>query len=122
MKNLYELLGAFPDDDADRLRAAFHKAAKANHPDSNPDDPDASLRFRRTVRANAILRDEQLRTTYDWLLAAAHHERGLNSRRGSRIDRAIVLHRMGGLKHAFADIAQAKRIDDSNRSRDRLPH
>jgi curved DNA-binding protein CbpA len=82
MKTLYELLGALPDDDADRLRAAFHKAAKANHPDSNPDDPDAPLRFRRIVRANAILRDERLRTTYDWLLAAAHHERGLNSRRG----------------------------------------
>jgi tetratricopeptide (TPR) repeat protein len=35
------------------------------------------------------------------------------------IDRAIVLHRMGDLKHAFADIAQAKRIDDSRRSQDR---
>jgi curved DNA-binding protein CbpA len=76
------LLGALPDDDADRLRAAFHKAAKANHPDNNPDDPDAPLRFRRIVRANAILRDERLRATYDWLLAAAHHERDLNSRRG----------------------------------------
>jgi Tfp pilus assembly protein PilF len=28
------------------------------------------------------------------------------------IDRAIVFRRMGNLKHAFADIAQAKRIDD----------
>ena len=28
------------------------------------------------------------------------------------IDRAIVFRRMGDLKHAFADIAQAKRIDD----------
>jgi curved DNA-binding protein CbpA len=82
MKTLYELLGALPDDDADRLRAAFRKAAKANHPDNNPDDLDAPLRFRRIVRANAILRDKRLRTTYDWLLAAAHHERGLLSRRG----------------------------------------
>jgi curved DNA-binding protein CbpA len=82
MKTLYDLLGALPDDDADRLRRAFHKAAKANHPDTNPDDPDASLRFRQIVRANAILRDERLRATYDWLLAAAHHERRLNSRRG----------------------------------------
>jgi tetratricopeptide (TPR) repeat protein len=32
------------------------------------------------------------------------------------IDRAIVLHRMGDLKHAFADIAQAKRIDESRPS------
>jgi curved DNA-binding protein CbpA len=82
MKTLYDLLDALPDDDADRLRAAFRKAAKANHPDNNPDDPDAPLRFRRIVRANAILRDERLRATYDWLLTAAHHERGLNSKRG----------------------------------------
>jgi len=82
MKTLYDLLGALPDDDADRVRAAFRKAAKANHPDNNPDDPDAPLRFRRIVRANAILRDERLRATYNWLLAAADHERSLNSRRG----------------------------------------
>jgi hypothetical protein len=30
MKTLYDLLGALPDDDADELRAAFRKAAKAN--------------------------------------------------------------------------------------------
>jgi len=35
------------------------------------------------------------------------------------IDRAIVLHRMGDLEHAFADIAQAKRINESRRSQDR---
>ena len=31
------------------------------------------------------------------------------------IDRAIVFHRMGNLKHAFADITQARRIDDLKR-------
>jgi curved DNA-binding protein CbpA len=97
METLYELLAALPDDDADRLRTAFRKAAKANHPDSNPDDPDAPLRFRRIVRANALLRDERLRATYDWLLAAAHHERSLNSRRG------IFSPRVRGLaRHAIA--------------------
>lgn len=28
------------------------------------------------------------------------------------IDRAIVLHRMGDMKRALADVVQAKRIDD----------
>src|SRR6187549_3180529 len=55
MKTLYDLLEALPDDDAEGLRAAFRKAAKANHPDFNPSDPEASERFRRIVRANAIL-------------------------------------------------------------------
>jgi lipoprotein NlpI len=32
------------------------------------------------------------------------------------IDRGIVFYRMGEFKRAFADIAEAKRIDDLNRS------
>lgn len=81
MKTLYDLLGALPDDDADRLRAAFRKAAKASHPDNNPDDPDAPHKFRRIVRAHGILGDERQRATYDWLLAVANQQRGLDSKR-----------------------------------------
>ena len=45
MGTLYDLLGALPSDDAEGLRTAFRKAAKATHPDINPDNPDAALRF-----------------------------------------------------------------------------
>lgn len=82
MKTLYELLGALPDDDADSLRAAFRKAAKANHPDFNPDNPEASERFRRIIRANAILSDPQQRETYDRLLKIARRQHGQTSKRG----------------------------------------
>jgi curved DNA-binding protein CbpA len=75
MKTLYDLLDALPEDDADGLRAAFRKAAKANHPDNNPGDPDAPLRFRRIIRANAILSDERQRAHYDQLLAAVVQDR-----------------------------------------------
>ena len=71
MKTLYEIIGALPDDDAEGLRAAFRKAVKANHPDLNPDNPEASQAFRRIVRANAILSDERQRQTYDHLLEMA---------------------------------------------------
>jgi curved DNA-binding protein CbpA len=81
MKTLYELLDALPDDDAEGLRAAFRNAAKANHPDANPGDPDASLRFRRIIRANAILSDQRQRAHYDRLLAIALRERRLNQER-----------------------------------------
>lgn len=77
MKNLYDLLSALPEDDAEGLRAAFRKAVKANHPDNNPGDLEAPLRFRRIVRANAILSDERQRAHYDWLLAVARQERRL---------------------------------------------
>jgi len=71
MGTLYDLLGALPSDDAEGLRTAFRKAAKATHPDINPEDPDAALRFRELVRAYDILTDAEQRTTYDQLLAIA---------------------------------------------------
>jgi tetratricopeptide (TPR) repeat protein len=88
METLYDLLGALPDDDAEGIRAAFRKAAKANHPDRNPDDPDAARRFRRIVRANAILSDEQQRATYDELLEIALRQQGLKAKRGIFSNRA----------------------------------
>jgi curved DNA-binding protein CbpA len=71
MGTLYDLLGALPSDDAEGLRTAFRKAAKATHPDINPDNPDAALRFRELVRAYDILTDGEQRVTYDQLLAIA---------------------------------------------------
>ena len=84
MKTLYDLLEALPDDDADELRAAFRKAARANHPDFNPDNPEASERFRRIVRANAILSDVQQRAQYDRLLVLAMRQQNGPPKRPSR--------------------------------------
>jgi hypothetical protein len=68
MKTLYDLLGARADDDAEGLRNAFRKAAKANHPDLHAGDPDAAIRFREIVEAYDILRDAAQRAAYDRLL------------------------------------------------------
>jgi curved DNA-binding protein CbpA len=73
MKTLYDLLGARRSDNAAHLHAAFRKAVKAAHPDVNPADPEAALRFRQLVRANTILSDTKQRAVYDGLLAAAEH-------------------------------------------------
>jgi tetratricopeptide (TPR) repeat protein len=78
MTTLYDLLGALPDDDAESLRMAFRKAAKASHPDVNADDPDAPSRFRRIVRAHAILSDAAQRATYDRLMSVARVRRVLS--------------------------------------------
>ena len=74
MDTLYDLLGALPSDDAEGLRAAFRRAAKGAHPDINPGDPDAGLRFRQIVRANEILADVEQRAAYDHLLDLARIE------------------------------------------------
>jgi len=83
MTTLYDLLGALPDDDADGLRAAFRRAAKASHPDVNPGDPEAAERFRRIVRANAILSDEQQRAAYDRLLEVARQQQSPKPKRSN---------------------------------------
>src|SRR5262249_14054094 len=71
MGTLYDLLGALPNDDAEGLRVAFRRAAKATHPDTNPDNPDAALRFRQLIPAHNILSDAEQRATYDQLRAIA---------------------------------------------------
>ena len=83
MTTFYDLLGALPDDDADGLRAAFRKAAKASHPDVNPGNPEAAQRFRRIVRANAILSDEQQRAAYDQLLEVARRQQSPEPKRSN---------------------------------------
>jgi DnaJ-like protein len=81
MKTLYDLLGAHPNDDAERLRSAFRKAVKANHPDHHSDDREASNRFRRIVEAYDILRDANQRAAYDRLLEFERRQRRLKLRR-----------------------------------------
>jgi tetratricopeptide (TPR) repeat protein len=75
METLYDLLGALPRDDAEELRVAFRRAVKGAHPDLNPGDPDAGLKFREIVRANEILGDEEQRAAYDHLLVLAQKEK-----------------------------------------------
>jgi len=81
METLYDLLGALPEDDADSLRAAFRHAVKGTHPDINPGDPQAGLKFRKLVRANEILSDHEQRAAYDHLLDLADVERNEGSNR-----------------------------------------
>jgi len=118
VQTLYDLLGALPDDDADSLRAAFRKAAKANHPDNNPGDPGAPQRFRRIVRAHAILSDELQRATYNSLLAVAHQERALDSRRKIFSEvRSLVTNVIVGFVIAFVSIGAFLLFENVSKTR-----
>jgi curved DNA-binding protein CbpA len=68
MQNLYDQLGVRPDDDAETLKKAFRKAAKASHPDHHRGDPQAAVRFRQISGVYEILRDPEQRAAYDRLL------------------------------------------------------
>jgi hypothetical protein len=92
METLYDLLGALPNDDADDLRTAFRRAVKRAHPDVNPDDPDAGLKFRRIVRAARA---------YDHLLEVAR----LEQEQVAKHALAIEVHKVASAVMALAGIS-----------------
>ncbi len=61
----YQVLGVSRDATSDELKAAFRKLASQHHPDRNPDDPTASLRFREIATSYNVLRDPGRRAMYD---------------------------------------------------------
>ena len=105
MKTLYDIIGALPEDDAEDLRVAFRKAVKANHPDVNPDNPEAALTFRRIVRANAILSDERQREAYDRLLEAARRQQQRQEPRRSAFSNGIRRLGIDALASAVVSVA-----------------
>ena len=56
---------------------------RQTHPDVNPGNPEAAERFRRIVRANAILSDEQQRAAYDQLLEVARRQQSQEPKRSN---------------------------------------
>jgi len=61
----YEILGVSPDASPKEIKTAYRKAALANHPDKNPDDPGAGARFQDINMANEILSNPDTRSAYD---------------------------------------------------------
>ncbi len=65
MKDYYEILGVSREASQDEIKKAFRKLARDTHPDANPDDPEAEVRFREIAEAYEILSDPQRRAAFD---------------------------------------------------------
>ncbi|MEM7695612.1 MAG: molecular chaperone DnaJ [Pseudomonadota bacterium] len=61
----YELLGVARGADEKALKSAYRKLAMRYHPDKNPDDAAAELKFKEVSEAYEVLRDPQKRAAYD---------------------------------------------------------
>jgi len=61
----YQVLGVPRTASADEIRKAFRKLAKANHPDTNPNNKDAEERFKRVSGAFDILGDAAKKKKFD---------------------------------------------------------
>ncbi|XP_065051419.1 dnaJ homolog subfamily C member 5-like isoform X1 [Rhopilema esculentum] len=64
-ESLYDLLGVDKDATPEQIKKAYRKMALKHHPDKNPDDPEATERFKQINHANAILSDPNKREIYD---------------------------------------------------------
>ena len=64
-RDFYEVLGVGRDADDKALKSAFRRLAMQLHPDRNPGDHTAEVKFKEINEAYDILKDPQKRSAYD---------------------------------------------------------
>ncbi len=64
-RDYYEILGVTRTCTEVELKSAFRKAAMQHHPDRNPGDAQAEIRFKECNEAYSVLSDPQKRAAYD---------------------------------------------------------
>ena len=73
----YEVLGIARDASGDEVKRAYRRLAIKWHPDQNPDNPEAEVRFKQCAEAFEVLSDPDKRAVYD-----RHGHAGLRGRAG----------------------------------------
>ena len=66
-KDYYAVLGVGKEASDAEIKKAYRKLARENHPDANPDDPEAEKRFKEVGEAYSVLGDATKRQEYDEL-------------------------------------------------------
>jgi molecular chaperone DnaJ len=64
-RDYYEVLGVSKTADETEIKKSFRKLAMKYHPDRNPDDQDAEVRFKEAKEAYEVLTDASKRAAYD---------------------------------------------------------
>jgi molecular chaperone DnaJ len=61
----YDVLGVSKNASPEEIKSAFRRLASQHHPDRNPNDPHASIRFKEINASYQVLSDPQRRAMYD---------------------------------------------------------
>ncbi len=64
-RDYYEVLGLSKGASEDEIKKAYRKLAKKYHPDMNPGDKDAEMKFKEVNEAYSILSDSEKKSRYD---------------------------------------------------------
>jgi len=64
-RDYYQVLGVDKNADKQTIKKAYRKMAMKFHPDRNPDNPEAEVKFKEAAEAYDVLSDDDKRARYD---------------------------------------------------------
>lgn len=77
-KDYYEILGLTKDASDQEIKSAYRKLAKKYHPDLNPDDKEAEVKFKEVSEAYEVLSDPKKKKQYDQFGSTGNFSGGQN--------------------------------------------